>query len=267
MKIKFIGVGSAFTTAEYYQSNMLITAKSGKRLLFDCGSDTRFSLTESIGANPLKQIDAIYISHLHADHIGGMEWVAFNTYFDPHIKKPKLFMNKKTMHKMWHHALKGGLACVNGKVMHLTDFFDCQPITEGGTFIWENMSFTLIKMPHVMGKWYNNHYSYGLLFQEMVTNSSSPDDETPIILITSDTLFRPKLIARLAQKATIIFHDCETSPFKTKVHAHYEELCTLPVEIAQKMWLYHYQPHPPQQPENDQFKGFVVKGQEFDFTI
>jgi len=33
MKIKFIGAGSAFTSPDYYQSNMLITSKSGKRLL------------------------------------------------------------------------------------------------------------------------------------------------------------------------------------------------------------------------------------------
>ena len=47
MKIIFIGVGAAFTTAEYYQSNMLIIAQSGKRMMLDCGSDARFSLNES----------------------------------------------------------------------------------------------------------------------------------------------------------------------------------------------------------------------------
>jgi len=46
MKIKFIGVGSAFTTPDYYQPNILITARTGKKLLLDCGSDARFALAE-----------------------------------------------------------------------------------------------------------------------------------------------------------------------------------------------------------------------------
>ncbi|MDM8523453.1 hypothetical protein QUF80_08790 [Desulfococcaceae bacterium HSG8] len=49
MKIKFLGVGSAFTTPEYYQSNMPVTSRSGKQLLVDCGGDIRFSLGESKG--------------------------------------------------------------------------------------------------------------------------------------------------------------------------------------------------------------------------
>lgn len=43
------------------------------------------------------------------------------------------------------------------------------------------------------------------------------------------------------KEATIIFHDCETSPFKSGVHSHYEDLKTLPAEIKAKMYLYHYQ--------------------------
>ena len=41
--------------------------------------------------------------------------------------------------------------------------------------------------------------------------------------------------------ADIIFHDCETLPFKSGVHAHYEDLKTLDDKTRKKMWLYHYQ--------------------------
>jgi hypothetical protein len=53
---------------------------------------------------------------------------------------------------------------------------------------------------------------------------------------------------------------------QSNIHAHYEDLCTLPVNAKQKMWLYHYQPHPHYKPGADSFKGFIKKGQEFDFT-
>jgi len=258
MKIKFIGVGSAFTTPDYYQSNMLITACSGKKLLLDCGNDARFALAEQhIYANNIGQLlDSVYISHLHADHIGGMEWLAFSTYFSSSPKKLKLFMEKETMWNLWEHSLKGGLERIEGKITQLSDYFDCRPLAVDSTFSWEGIECHLVKMPHVITGSIN-HYSYGLLLRENVG---------PCVFITTDTMFQPKLIADMAQTADIIFHDCETTPFNTPVHAHYNELCTLDAALKQKIWLYHYQPQPDCNPQADGFKGFVVKGQEFDFS-
>jgi len=258
MKIKFLGVGSAFTTPDYYQSNMLITAHSGKKLLLDCGSDARFALAECNiqGDNVGEVIDAVYISHLHADHIAGMEWLAFSTYFSPSSKKLKLFMEEEMMRNLWEHSLKGGLERIDGKIMLLSDYFNCCPLDEDGTFSWEGIQCTLVKMPHVITGPIN-HSSYGLLLREGVG---------PSVFITTDTMFRPDLIADLAQRAEVIFHDCETTHYNTPVHAHYTQLCTLPVDLKQKMWLYHYQPQPAYKPEADGFKGFVIKGQEFDFS-
>ncbi len=258
MKIKFIGVGSAFTTQEYYQSNMLITARSGKKLLLDCGSDARFSLGEQqiYAHNVGQHIDAVYISHLHADHIGSMEWLAFSAFFKQPHKKPTLFMEEELMHNLWEHSLKGGLECIEGKIMQLTDYFDCHPQSKDGTFTWENIQATLVKMQHVAGG-YKNHHSYGLLLKENLGAS---------VFISTDTQFMPDLIEKMAQKADVIFHDCETTPFNTPVHAHYKELCTLDPTLKQKIWLYHYQPQPEQNPVADGFKGFVVKGQEFEFS-
>jgi ribonuclease BN (tRNA processing enzyme) len=258
MKIQFIGVGSAFTTPDCYQSNLLITARSGKKLLLDCGGDARFALAECgiYGYNVGEIIDAVYISHLHADHIGGLEWLAFSTFFNPKHKKPTLFTEEEQMHKLWEHSLKGGLESIEGKTMLLTDYFDCRPQSKDGTFLWEGIQATLVQMPHVVAG-PNNHYSYGLLLRE---------DVGPCVFISTDTQFSPDLITNLAQKADVIFHDCETTPFNTPVHVHYEELVTLPATLKQKMWLYHYQPHPKYDPKADGFQGFVVKGQEFDFS-
>ena len=258
MKIKFLGVGSAFTTSEYYQSNLLITADNGKKLLVDCGSDARFSLNECDfqEKNPCEEIDAIYISHLHSDHIGGMEWMAFETYFNPNRKKPLLFMEENTMRELWECSLKGGLGCIEGKCMHLTDYFTCKPVLYNGFFIWEGIRFDLVKMPHVIAG-YKNLYSYGLLI--------NPYNVPKRVFFTSDTQFQPDLIIKIAEETDIIFHDCETSRFKSIVHVHYDDLCTVPTDVKEKIWLYHYQPYPKVKPKEQGFKGFVVKGQEFEF--
>ncbi len=264
MKIKFIGVGSAFTTPEYYQSNLLITARSGKKLLVDCGTDARFSLGECINKrNPCREIDAIYISHLHSDHIGGLEWMAFETYFDPDRERPMLFMEENTMRGMWKCSLKGGLGCIEGKVMHLTDYFNCRPVASDGFFEWEGIRFILMKMPHVITG-YKNFYSYGLLMEEIRLQKTRNNSK---VFFTTDTQFRPDLISKIAEKASVIFHDCETNPHKSAVHAHYDDLCSLPFSLRRKIWLYHYQPFPKVKPEDNGFKGFVVKGQEFDFSV
>ncbi len=261
MKIKFIGVGSAFTTPDYYQSNLLITAPSGRNLLVDCGTDIRFSLREAMPGTPLpyEAIDAVYISHLHSDHIGGMEWIAFQTYFNPDQPRPRLYMEEAIMREMWHASLKGGLGSIEGKRMHLTDYFDCQPAAMPGqdTFFWEGIRFKLVRMPHVTTG-YRDFFSYGLL----ITPAGA---DRPAVFFTTDTQYRPHLIRDIAQDAALILHDCETSPVKSIVHAHYGDLLKLPAEIRAKMWLYHYQPGPEIDPTADGFQGFVVKGQEFDF--
>ena len=81
LKITFLGSGSAFTVdGDNYQSNLLLE-KDKDTLLIDAGGDLRFSLSEQGFSH--RDIRNVYISHLHADHIGGMEWLAMNTYFDP----------------------------------------------------------------------------------------------------------------------------------------------------------------------------------------
>ena len=120
MKIQFAGVGSAFTTQDYWQSNMVVTA-GNQHLLIDCGGDARFSLKE-IGLTH-RDINAVYISHLHADHIGGLEWLGFATYFDPKCPRPKMFIVEELIESLWE-SLKAGMQSHEGLVLTLESFFD-----------------------------------------------------------------------------------------------------------------------------------------------
>ena len=55
-------------------------AHNNKYLLIDCGSDARHSLAAA--GYSFNEIDNIFISHLHADHIGGLEWLGFSRLYD-----------------------------------------------------------------------------------------------------------------------------------------------------------------------------------------
>lgn len=226
-------------------------------MLIDCGGDARFSLAEN-GIKPT-DIDAVYISHLHADHVGGLEWLALSRYFSQEKIRPKLFCEEKLQDRLWNHTLKGGLECIGDKRTKLSDYFNCIPQAKGGLFYWQEIRFELVQMPHITGTACRS-YSYGL-------KVDSTNSKNSALFITTDTLFQPELLKKMTEDVAIIFHDCETSANRTTVHTHYEQLCTLPAAVKQKIWFYHYQPDYRYNPLKDGFQGFVVKGQEFSFPV
>ena len=114
MKLTFLGSGDAFVLTENnFQSNVLIEAPNGSRLLIDCGSDIRNSL-HALGYT-YSNISAVYISHLHADHVGGLEWLGFSTFFDSRAKTPELFLHESLVDKLWDNCLSGGMAGLDEK--------------------------------------------------------------------------------------------------------------------------------------------------------
>ena len=250
MKITFVGVGGAFASSDYWQSNAYLWNENNSKIfLIDCGGDARHGLAE-LGVNH-KNIEAVYISHLHTDHCGGLEWLGFCTYFDPNCGRPKLFIMRELIAPLWE-TLKAGMQSLEGKVLELESFFDVVPLEKNESFKWEDCKMTPFQTIHVM----NGNIivpSYGLM---METKNQST-------LFTSDTQFNPRMDF-LYSKADLIFHDCETTPFKSGVHAHYDELNSLPEETKNKMWLYHYAANPKQDFESNGFMGFVNKGQTFD---
>ena len=98
MKLLFLGVSSALSVGDKkYQSNMLIKSSTNRHLLIDCGTDIRHSLYEQGVSH--STIDAVYISHLHADHVGGLEWLSFSKVFIDH-KKPGLYISPDQRDKL-----------------------------------------------------------------------------------------------------------------------------------------------------------------------
>lgn len=225
-KLRFIGVGSAFAGPKLGQSNMLIESGE-KKLLVDCGCRCQDMLAQAKVS--LDQIDAVYITHLHADHVGGMEWMAFCTFFPPNLKRPALFGIDTLLQQLWNNSLSGGLESIQGEDTTLSTFFDVRAIRGNGMFEWEGMKFRPVQTVHVIGGYLIKH-SYGLMI-------TSPEDRTTFI--TGDTQFAPVQLQDFYTKADVIFHDCENG-FPTGVHAHFDQLKSLHPDIKKRMWLYHY---------------------------
>ena len=133
MQLLFLGSGSAHTVgADNFQSNMMLIAESGRRLLIDCGSDVRWSLAKQ-GLSHLDVTD-IYVSHLHADHIGGLEYIGFQTKFDSRCERPRLYLEASLVDPLWNHALRGGMGVISGTETKLETFFDVRVTTANQPF-------------------------------------------------------------------------------------------------------------------------------------
>jgi len=64
----FLGTGGSVPSARRSTASVMLV-RGGRRLMFDCGEGTQRQLQRSLG---LAQVDEIYLTHFHADHILGL---------------------------------------------------------------------------------------------------------------------------------------------------------------------------------------------------
>ena len=248
MELIFLGAGSGINVSlDNFQSNMLLRNEQGKILLVDCGTDFRFSLKKAgFGAD---DIDAVYISHLHADHIGGLEWFALQRKYVSTRKKPTLFLHESLVGPLWEQSLKGGLNTLMHKEASLADYFQVQVVPESTHWEWEGVSLQLMKTVHIYA---NEHLlpSYGLFIEKKY-------------LISTDTQIDLNHLHPFYKTSLLIFHDCETYSKPSGVHSNYQVLKQLPLTMKNKMWLYHYNDGVLPDAGAEGFLGFVVPQQRF----
>jgi hypothetical protein len=270
-----------------WQSNFLIEIqrKDGTwlRIVIDFGGDIRHSLQNvSLSMN---DIDIWYCSHPHQDHIGGIEGIALSTFFNPVWRlnkktfldgrpisvvvektplpndcKPELMAHPDVLKDVWP-AAKPGLETLEGiDDVSLDTYFKVYPITDAILFddysdgVKRTWEIKPIRSLHVVnGRNFMN--SWGLSFEE-------PKSSQFIYFPTDSQFMSPKQIRTVYNKSTVIYQDCETSPFPSDVHAHVNDLKTLPPEIKQKMLLYHYQETPTvgKHIDENEFKGVLKMG-------
>lgn len=253
LKILFLGSGSAFSLEPgNYQSNLLLQ-KDNDTMLIDAGGDIRFSLNDQ--GLDYTDVRNIYITHLHADHIGGLEWLAINTFFDNRYQgKPNLYSSEDVIKDLWDKSLSGGLRTLSTELATLETYFNVYPIKPHKKFSWSGVNFKLVQSVHVVSD-YALLPCYGLYINYNST----------CIFFTADTQLALHQLLDYYEEADIIFHDCETSDHKSGVHARYSELVQLPPKLKKKIWLYHYNSGALPDAKADGFLGFVKKGQFFIF--
>ena len=64
----FLGTGGSVPSARRSTASVMLV-RGGRRMMFDCGEGTQRQLQRSVG---LAQVDEIYLTHFHADHVLGL---------------------------------------------------------------------------------------------------------------------------------------------------------------------------------------------------
>jgi ribonuclease BN (tRNA processing enzyme) len=259
MKVTFLGVGAGFSR-KHGNSNLLIESGAIK-LLIDCSLSCPRSL-EKYGLS-LKDITHIFITHLHADHISGLEEVALMTRL-VYKHKPMLLSTNSLLDRLWNYSLCGGLEYIeqtpgDETPQELHGFFALNPVTAREWFtLGEDSELRLYLHPtnHVKGM-----ESYGIEIEETLGGREKR------FLFSGDTKFDEHLIRHGFQACTYIFHDCQLFDSGVSnergVHASYQQLLDLPPEIRRQIWLYHYGDSVLPDARQDGFAGFVTRLQVF----
>jgi len=264
-----------------WQSNFLIEFdmpnKRGKegpyRLLLDIGGDARHAL-KALGLVSA-DIDGVYISHPHNDHIGGMEYLGLTTLFNPFYTaakkewlgsqfiadklfleqrwwsvppghaKPDLFIHRKVLEPL-RRAVGPGLDTLQGvPEVSLATYFDIHLIgkQEDGqtkTQIFKDGEGYWVAIPifamHVISS-SEEMASYGISLQ----HSSGYN----VLMPTDIQHTMPTQLESHYCRADRIYMDCETSKIPSGVHPHISDLVNnLDADIQKKCLLYHYDEYP-----------------------
>ncbi|CAK0753325.1 Lactamase_B domain-containing protein [Gammaproteobacteria bacterium] len=209
-----LGTGSA-ESLHYWNSNALVRTPECN-ILIDCGFTIKYALAD-IGMT-LQEVDAVFITHTHGDHIHGLERLGFEARYI-YQRRPTLYLEADLYSIIWEQCLTGSMGQTSCGSNRLEDFFEVQ-IIKNHTFTVGGCHFRSFSTPHTIGK-----PSYGLVLNEQ-------------LLFTSDTNLIPNLETFFPSGP--IIHDCclqAQNPVHTTLH---ELIEGYPKTLRQRMTLIHY---------------------------
>ncbi len=234
MRMTFLGTGTAWSKAPGNYNNNVLVSTADQRWLIDCGTTAPLAL-HHMGLS-VADFDGVLITHLHGDHVFGLEETGFYNYFALG-RKVKLWLPELLLTRysgidgedLWENCLRGPMGTVqmldgSPREVGLHDYFDVELLVANQPTLIHGTKVEIIAVDHVPSK-----PSFGLILNDTVA-------------YTSDCTFSLERISRLLDAGvTTLFHDAYFGPpFAGRVHTSVEELLTLPRDLAECLVLMHY---------------------------
>ncbi|MBT3221187.1 MAG: MBL fold metallo-hydrolase [Proteobacteria bacterium] len=214
-----LGVGDAFSQ-RFYSSCLLVEGDDYK-VLIDCPHPIRKMMFEANVDVDIGDIDAVVLTHLHADHCSGLEGFAYFAHFVLQ-RKVRLVAHPIVVERLWQNSLAAGMGLLLGEQGQIVttdfdDFFEFCPLD--------------FEAPTTLGPFQ---------IHARPTRHHIPTTALRLCLgerelgYSADTSFDVELIHWLCS-ADLIIHETNYG-----IHTPYEALAALPASTRQRMRLIHY---------------------------
>ncbi|GAB1158211.1 MBL fold metallo-hydrolase [Paenibacillus illinoisensis] len=216
MKITFLGTGDMFSVEQYH--NSMLAEFGGTHLIIDFPESNAKALKE-VGF-PMTDIHNVFITHLHEDHINGVQMLGYYSQIVGD-RKPRLFIHEQLVEPLWS-ILSPGMRYTTDGERTMSDYYDIVPLPDGGTFELGGVTFETFRTQHVPG---------------MVSNGIAAK---PYFYYSADSTLDQERVEQAAADVQLIFHECHMHDLVIKSHTSLKDLEQLPAEVRQKTVLMHY---------------------------
>jgi ribonuclease BN (tRNA processing enzyme) len=245
-RLRFLGAGGAFSRR--YGTTCSVLTVGEEAWLIDCGRQAPDQMHDAGIA--WHDIHGQLITHVHGDHVYGLEDFAFMRYFTEHGgvapvyaggPRPKLVAHAAVLEEVWEF-LGPSLRWVrgpdgdlrSGRLEHYFDVLSADSSEPPRDDAWNHaerfelgdLSVTARETGHVPGK-----PACALEFRVGDSMAYWSGDST----VDVDRL------TAVAQEATVIFHDCTFFEYPEQVHGAFSLLRTLPTEARARTVLMHHE--------------------------
>lgn len=213
--LHLLGVGNASAAARLGAASAVLEQDGAPRLMIDCGQEALDAYRTAYGRLP----EALFITHVHMDHVAGLERLFYAAYFDPALRgRVRLYVPAPVVPHLQRR---------------LADY--PEPLAEGGANFWD--AFQLVPVSEAF-------WHAGWRFEVFPVRHHRPDTAFGLRLPgsfvwTGDTRPIPEVLAVVADAGERVFHDCGLHGNPS--HAGLDELeREYPPELLSRCVLYHY---------------------------